>query len=56
MAKKKATKREALQGVPQSTEELTKAVAHIGFLKRKINEITNGANEKIARIQEGVSE
>jgi len=56
MARKKSTKREALQNVPQNIEELAKAIARIGSLKREISVAEAHANEEIAQIEESTQE
>lgn len=55
MARKRSSKREALQNVPQNKEDLARAVARVGSLQRKINEAVNRAEEAIAQIKEALS-
>lgn len=55
MAKKRSSKRKALQNVPQNKEDLSRAVARVGSLQRKINEAVSRAEEAIAQIKEALS-
>lgn len=56
MAKKRSSKRKALQNVPQNREDLSRAVARVGSLQRRINEAASRAEEKIAEIKETLTE
>jgi phage host-nuclease inhibitor protein Gam len=56
MARKASPKRKALQNVPQNREELSSAVARVGSLQRTIKSAKSRADEKIAEIQEALSQ
>lgn len=56
MTPSKSTKRESLTNPPQNTEDLASAIAHLGEIKRKINQITSEAESRISLIQEKVAE